>query len=215
MFATIGIRPPCTLALLILACLSGGAAAAGQVKKKPAPAVQAALAAPSYSLTPGYSIKPSEVSLPADVPLGQYRRMIQPFRNWTLICDENLKVEKRVCNVSQTIVDAAGAAAFSWSLAATQAGDPLMILRAPPTVGAGNTIELSFDDGQAPVQVSVSGCNETVCIAYLPVGPRMRGYVGKKAVAEISYVRTPAQGPPVKVALRAPLDGLSDALAAI
>lgn len=216
MFATIRIRSRCTPALLVVACLSGGAPAAGQVAKKPAPAAQSAVAeAPSYSLTPGYSIKPSEVLPPTDVPLGQYRRMIRPFRNWTLICDENLKAKQRVCNISQTIVDAAGQAAFSWSLAATTAGVPFMILRAPPSVGAGKTIELSFDDGQPPIQAGVVDCNGAVCVAYLPIGPRMRGYVGKKAAPEISYVYMSAQGEPVRVALRAPLDGLSDALAAI
>lgn len=50
-----------------------------------------------------YRIKPSDVVLPPEVKLGDYQRTIRPFDNWTLICDENLKARKKVCNVSQII----------------------------------------------------------------------------------------------------------------
>ena len=52
-----------------------------------------------------YRIKPSDVAVPPDVKLGDYQRTIRPFENWTLICDENLKARKKVCNVSQIIED--------------------------------------------------------------------------------------------------------------
>lgn len=96
--------------------LSGGAPAVGQ----------------GATPEPRYWIKPSEVAIPPDVPIGMYRRLIRPFENWTLICDENLKSKQRICNVSQLVVDKAGNTVFSWSLAATAQGKPVMILRVPP-----------------------------------------------------------------------------------
>jgi invasion protein IalB len=44
---------------------------------------------------------------------GQYKRTIQPFENWTLICDENLKKKEKVCNLSQIISDASGNQVFA------------------------------------------------------------------------------------------------------
>lgn len=61
---------------------------------------------------PSYSIKPSEVTVPPGAELGRYRRIIQPFENWNLICDENLKTMKKICNITQSIVDQNGQFAF-------------------------------------------------------------------------------------------------------
>ena len=61
--------------------------------------VQAASGAPGAA----YRLKGPDIVLPPGVPLGQYRRIFQPFPNWTLICDENLKTRQVVCNVSQTV----------------------------------------------------------------------------------------------------------------
>lgn len=172
-----------------------------------------------------YTVKPSDVIVPEGVPMGQYRRMTRPFTNWTLICDEDLKKKKRVCNVSQTIVDAAGAITFSWSLAATNTGSPIMILRTPPAVGKDSPVQLSFADGGAPLIAMTTGCDTRVCLAVLPVGLRMKQNIGKGLVTEISYVvpvevasgtsnnnNSPRQ---TTVSLHAPLEGLSAALAAI
>jgi len=169
---------------------------------------------------PIFAIKPSDVAIPDDVPVGQYRRVIRPFPNWTLICDENLKRKQRVCNISQTFVGQSGGTVFSWSLAGTQDGKPMMILRTPPQVGKGQPISLSFADKNKPVTIETSDCDQRVCIAILPVGPRMRGYIDKKATAEISFSGAtanpaPATPPAAAVVLRAPLDGLSSALDAI
>ena len=85
----------------------------------------------------GYAVKPSDVAIPSGETLGEFRRTIQPFSNWTLICDESLKSKRRVCNVTQTIVSAQGTVAFNWSLVATAEGKPLMVMRVPAAVGIG------------------------------------------------------------------------------
>lgn len=166
---------------------------------------------------PVYSVRRSEVAVPADVPLGQYRRVIRPFKNWTLICDENLRARRRVCNITQAIVDQAGAVAFSWSLAGSDGGSPVFILRAPAAVGADRPIALAFGDGSAPILVKTNGCDATVCVAIQQVGPRLRGYIAKGVVVQVSFSVTPAgaSGTPRLMGLYAPLEGLSKAIEAI
>lgn len=159
-----------------------------------------------------FAILPPEVRVPPDVPLGQYRRMVQPFPNWILVCDENLKINRKVCNASQTFVGADKSIVFSWSLAATEDGQPYFILRAPPAVGANSTITLGIPDGGTLVSVAVRGCSESLCLAYQPAGPRLRNAVQKRLSVTISYTTTQSPSP---VTISAPLEGLFDALAAI
>lgn len=158
-----------------------------------------------------YRIKPSDVALPANAKLGSYRRIIQPFENWTLICDENLQTRQKVCNVTQTIEDPAGRLAFSWSLAATKGGKPYMILRTAPDAKDTLPISLRFEGRADPVKVQLDGCNATVCVGMLPVGPLMREQISKSAKPEISYETTSGRA----VALAATLKGLSKAVEAI
>lgn len=158
-----------------------------------------------------FHVKPSDIHVPDGVPLGQYLRIARPFENWTLICDENLAKKQRVCNVSQTIVDASGASVFSWSLAAAEDGKPLFILRVPPVVGEGDSITLDLADGGGVVQVPVKGCNTQICLAYQPVGPRFKAAVAKARTVQVSFGRG-RDGSPGGVTLSAPLAGLSSAL---
>lgn len=210
-----------SVALLVFAALScGPALAAGQQqKKKPASSTNTQTkpasvldTVPTFTPTPGYSVKPSEVVVPGDVAVGRYRRTFQPFPNWTLICDENLAKKRKVCNIAQTILGSDGAAVFSWSLAASQDGQPLFILRAPPALGADGTIALAIPDGGPLVRVKVRGCDATVCLAYQPVGQRLRAAVEKGLAVEISYA---ADTPSTPIVFRVPLQGLAQALAAI
>jgi hypothetical protein len=166
----------------------------------------------SEPLTPGFTVKPSDVVLPADVPIGQYRRTFRPFPNWTLICDENLARRQKVCNIAQTILGPDGAPVLSWSLAANQGGEPLFILRTPTSVGDGGQIRVDIPDGEPPLTVSVSGCDAKICLAYLPAINRLRTAVAKGMAVGISYA---AGSPPVATSFKAPLDGLSATLAAI
>lgn len=158
-----------------------------------------------------YVIKPSEVAVPQDVPLGSYRRIIHPFENWTLICDENLQAKRKVCNISQSFVDGAGVMVFSWSLAANEDGKPFVILRAPTAVGAGNSISLTFAGRSQPVNVKLEACDTSVCVGYLPVGPILRQQIGKNTTVGISY-STPSSP---TISVNAPLKGLATALSAI
>ncbi|MEX2693320.1 invasion associated locus B family protein [Rhizobium mongolense] len=159
----------------------------------------------------GYRIRPPEVALPDGVTLGQYQRMIRPFENWTLICDENLKARQRVCNVTQTIENQAGQLAFSWSLAATPEGKPYMILRTAPVARSDGVVSLKFEDRKEPVRVQLDGCNQTVCIGMLPVGPIMREQISKSSASTVSYSISDGR----TVSVTATLRGLSKAVEAI
>jgi invasion protein IalB len=158
-----------------------------------------------------YRIKPSEVMVPPDLKLGDYQRTIRPFENWTLICDENLKVRQRVCNVTQIIENQAGQVAFSWSLAATKAGNPYMILRTAPVAKSDGLVSLSFDGRKEPVQIKLDGCSKVVCVGMLPVGPMMREQISKNAAPTVSYPTTDGR----TISVTATLKGLSTAVKAI
>jgi invasion protein IalB len=151
------------------------------------------------------------VSVPQGAELGRYRRTIQPFENWELRCDENLKAKKKICNITQTILDGEGQVAFSWSLAATRGGKPMMILRARPGLGAEKPINLSFSTRKEPVIIATNACDANVCVAYLPVGPVLREQIAKEANVQVSYSDTGE----TTLVFEAPLKGLSAALAAI
>ena len=153
-------------------------------------------------------IRPSDIIVPDDIALGKYRRLIQPFENWILICDENLQAKRKVCNISQSIVDASGTMVFSWSLAASENGKPYMILRVPAGTGAGNKVSLTFAGGKQSVNIMLDACDASVCIGHVPVGPILRTQIGKEATARVSYPM--ASG--AKVMIKAPFKGLVTAL---
>lgn len=158
-----------------------------------------------------YSVKPSDVALSKGVEFGQYRRFIQPYENWVLNCDENLKTKQRICNVSQIIIDAQGATVFSWSLAATKDGKPMMILRVPPAAGQDGTVNLTFPGRKQPVMVKTSQCDDTVCLGLVPVGAIFREHINKMSTVGVSFDFDPLG----KISLNAPLKGLSQALSDI
>jgi invasion protein IalB len=151
------------------------------------------------------------VVIPEGAELAKYRRTIQPFENWELRCDENLKAKKKICNITQTILDRQGQFAFSWSLAATENGKPLMILRTRSGLGEGKAVILSFPSRKEPVTIETNGCDANVCVALLPVGPVMREQIAKEANVQVSYKDTAE----TTLVFEAPLKGLAAALAAI
>ena len=195
------------MALAFAGLSVSGAGAAGPARKP------AKTEAP-FEASPGYDIKPSDVVAPDNVPVGQYRRMIRPFRYWTLICDENIQKKQRVCNISQTITRPDKSTAFSWSLAASENGKPFLIVRTPQNMDASKPVMLDIADGGAPVPVPVKGCNGAVCIGYLQIGPRMRAAIDKGRVVQVSYYMGAGPGSQA-VSFRAPLQGLSQALSGI
>ncbi|WP_245273400.1 invasion associated locus B family protein [Mesorhizobium sp. WSM3224] len=158
-----------------------------------------------------YRIKPSDVAVPPDVKLGEYQRTTRPFENWTLICDENLQARKKVCNISQSFVDQNQAQIFSWSLAADEKGKPFMILRTPSATGAGSKLSLKIAGRKQPLDVQLQGCNASVCVGYVPVGPMLREQIGKETTVQVSYSLPSG----ATVSLDAPFKGLKTALSAI
>lgn len=153
----------------------------------------------------GYAVKPSDVAIPEGETLGEFRRMIQPFKNWTLICDESLKSKRRVCNVTQTIVNAQGAVAFNWSLVATPDGKPLMLMRIPAGAGVGARIELAMGDMPDRIIAQTDHCDAGFCFATIAIGNVLKRHIRAATLCLVSYQLSQI-GP---VVLEAPLDGLS------
>ncbi len=157
-----------------------------------------------------YFLKPSDVALPKGAQWGEIRRTIQPFEDWTLICDENLKRKQKTCNVSQIITDQAGVAIFSWSLAATRNGEPFLLLRVPPAVEKREALKISFPGRPKPVVLDYKGCDDSICLAMLPVGPITREHIDKESVVTIGFSQNRQ---PIEIIV--PLKGLKAALNAI
>lgn len=153
-------------------------------------------------------VKPSDVAIPAGETLGEFRRMIQPFRNWTLICDESLKSRRRVCNITQTIVNGQGAVAFNWSLVATADGKPLMVMRVPAAIGAAQPIELAMGAKPDRIVAQTDHCDAGFCFATIAIGDMLRRHIQAATPCLVSY-HLPEAG---LITLEAPLDGLSGAL---
>jgi len=168
----------------------------------------AASAAAQRVPSPAYVVKPSDVAVPEGETLGEFRRLIQPFKNWTLICDESLKSKRRVCNIMQTIVSAQGAVAFNWSLVATAEGRPLMMMRVPAAVGAGQPIELAMGDKPDRIVASTDRCDATFCFATIAIGDVLRRHIHAATPCRVAY-QLPQSQP---VVLEAPLEGLYLAL---
>lgn len=195
----------CASALLLSLC-SFEALASEQGKKAKSPKPAAA------EKTVAYWVKPSEVAIPAGVKPGDFMRMTRPFPNWTLICDVNFALKQKTCNITQDIANAAGATVFSWSLAATQEGQPLMILRVPPSVAG--PVRIDIADGKPPISVPIKGCNAQLCLGYVLLDSRLRAAIEKGNAAGISYALK-TSGTPARVGFGAPLAGLASALNAI
>ncbi len=200
-------------ALMLSLLLCGPAFAAETAKKNGASGPPPPTPPASAGLTPGYAVKPSDVAVPPDVPLGQYVRTIRPFPNWTLICDENRVKKQKVCNISQEILGPAGGVVFSWSLAAMADGRPVMILRIPAG-GLFGKVALDLQDGHAPLEVPVYGCDERLCIAYQPVDARLRAAMEAARMVGVAY-EVKENGAVRRQSFRAPLAGLKQALSAI
>ncbi|MET3909177.1 invasion protein IalB [Bradyrhizobium sp. S3.3.6] len=172
--------------------------------------LQAAVSASAQPAPPSaYAVKPSDVVVPEGETLGEFRRMIQPFRNWTLICDESLKSRRRVCNVTQSIVNAQGTVAFNWSLIATADGKPLMTMRIPAAAGVGTHVELAMGDSPDRIVAQTDHCDANFCFATVAIGDVLRRHIRAATLCRVSF-QLPQGGP---IVLEAPLDGLSGVLA--
>lgn len=165
------------------------------------------VAATPASPPEAYRIKPSEIQLPAGVALGQYRRIVQPFQNWVMICDENLMRLQKVCNVSQTIINSRGDTVFSWTMAAVSNGVPVMILRAPAMVGKGKDINLEFV-GMGVGQVKLDACDPKICMAIMQLTNGLKKAVNEGRDVKITYTDNSGR----TVSFTAPLRGLADAV---
>lgn len=120
---------------------------------------------------------------------GSVRRTIQPFDGWTLVCDEQVKRRTKVCNISQVVVDDAGETAFSWSLAATSRGAPVMIVRVPrPSAGA-RWVTVRLEGAAKSRQVELSACNDAMCLGYWEIDPELGRILRKGPEAELILTR--------------------------
>jgi invasion protein IalB len=160
---------------------------------------------------PDYGVKPSEVAIPPGEKLGEYRRVIQPFKNWTLICDESLTSKRRVCNITQSIVNPEGAVVFNWSLIATAEGKPLMMMRIPAAAGVERPIALTLGKKPDRIVAQTNRCDAYFCYATIAIGNVLKRHIQAGTDCDVAY-EIPQVG---AIAFKAPLGGLAGALAGL
>ncbi|MFD1198441.1 invasion associated locus B family protein [Brucella gallinifaecis] len=152
------------------------------------PLVMTALVLPELSAyaQPEFRVRPSSVTVPDGVPIGQYRRVIHPFENWTLICDDNLATKIRLCDIRQEVEIVGAGIIFSWALTATENGPPMMKLMGPASIGVNGEIILTFNDGSTH-RVKMLSCNTSNCIGHSPAGPKTQQHIKENLPINISF----------------------------
>lgn len=158
----------------------------------------------------GYSLRPPPLSAPSGAP-GAVRRTIMQFYDWTLICDATAAEKKQICNVSQALWDSQNAVVFSWSLAASDKGEPFMLLRTAPDTDIKTPLRLAVSGAAKVIALDFVGCNDALCMAQTPVGPVLTRAIGNEGDIAVSY-RTASKG---MLQFSLPLRGLKAAVAAI
>ncbi|KAA6205495.1 MAG: invasion-associated locus B family protein [Candidatus Tokpelaia sp.] len=136
--------------------------------------------------TAPYSLRPPPLSVPAGEP-GAVRRSIMQFYQWTLICDTVFADKTQVCNVSQAVWDAGNMVIFSWSLAASDKGDPFLLLRTLPDTDTKSPVRIALKGTNQAVNVAFVGCNAALCLAQTPVGPFLTQAIRKQSNITVSY----------------------------
>jgi len=157
-----------------------------------------------------YSVRPPPLAVPSGEP-GAVRRSIMQFYHWTLLCDTVFANNTQVCNVSQAVWNDDNAVIFSWSLAASDKGDPFMLLRTAPGADTKSPVRLAVKDSKQSIDIAFVGCNDNVCVAQTPVGPLLTQAIRNRSDITISY-RLAGQG---TVRFDTSFLGLKEAVAAI
>lgn len=86
-----------------------------------------------------------------------------------------------------------------------------MLIRVPSRVDRHKPIAVSFPERSKPVLLSYKGCDDSVCLALLPVGPITREHIDKDSNVTIMF--SGRDNAPTEII--APLKGLRIALTAI
>lgn len=97
-----------------------------------------------------------------------------------------------------------------WSLAATEDGEPMMILRTRPDM-AGDRVTIAFAGLTEQIPVTIRECDQTACAGLLRVSPFLRRQIVAGLDARITY--SLRNGGILTFA--APLQGLASALEGI
>ncbi|GLU28223.1 hypothetical protein Brsp01_34560 [Brucella sp. NBRC 12950] len=86
-----------------------------------------------------------------------------------------------------------------------------MLLRVPATASKNNPLAVSFPGHARPVFLTYKGCDNSVCLAMMPVGPVTRENIEKESDVTVAYTISTEQ----QIEIVVPLKGLREALKAI
>jgi len=86
-----------------------------------------------------------------------------------------------------------------------------MLLRVPATASQSSPLAVSFPGRPRPIFLTYKGCDSSICLAMMPVGPLTRENIEKESDVTVTYIISTEH----KIEIVVPLKGLREALSAI
>jgi invasion protein IalB len=141
------------------------------------------------------------------IPPGDLLRTTRIFPNWNLNCEVLLSEARHLCAVELRSVDAQGRQVFSWSIALSTTGSPLIILRVPADISPGYGLHMVIGAFTTILKPRREDCTPSACQMVAPFETALRTLMVSQEKIGFSLERDG-----VVLQIEAPLAGLSEAL---
>ena len=141
------------------------------------------------------------------VEAGDILRTTRIFPNWNLNCEVLLSRGKHLCAVELRSVDVKGQQIFTWSIALSSTGEPIMILRIPSDADRSYGLRMSIGAFTTILVPQPQDCGPAECRMIAPFETPLRTLMMSQKQISFSLTR---DGQTLKI--DAPLAGMAEAL---
>jgi invasion protein IalB len=138
---------------------------------------------------------------------GDLLRTTRMFPNWNLNCEVLLSQGRHLCAVELRSVDSQGRQVFSWSIALSVNGSPLMVLKVPANISQSYGLHMVIGPYTTVLKTRREDCSPIECRIVAPFESALRTLMVSQEKISFSLEREGAA-----LQIDAPLAGLSDAL---
>jgi invasion protein IalB len=156
-------------------------------------------------------VKPLKIASLTDdgeeIEAGDILRTTRMFPNWNLNCEVLLSQGKHLCAVELRSVDAKGRQIFSWSIALSADGEPIMILKVPSDIDRSYGLRMSIGAFTTLLAPQPGDCSASECRMVAPFETPLRTLMVSQAKVTFALTR---EGQTLKI--EAPLAGMAEAL---
>jgi hypothetical protein len=138
---------------------------------------------------------------------GDLLRTTRIFPNWNLNCEVLLSQGRHLCAVELRSVDAQGRQVFTWSIALSTDGNPIIIFKVPSDLDQGYGLRMMIGNLTTILTPRREDCDASDCRLMAPFETALRNLVVSQQKIGFSLKRGNAI-----LQIEAPLAGLSEAL---